>query len=151
MNLREVLSVAGKPGLFKLVAQNKAGVVVESLLDGKRTSIPATANVSSLGDIAIYTYEEEVPLREVFAVMAAKTEGKEALSHKSSKSELEDFFGLCLPTFDQERVYHSDIKKIVQWFNLLVKNDLLHLLEEEGSTEDQAGAQEDAAAAADAE
>lgn len=150
MNLREVLSVAGKPGLFKLVAQNKSGVVVESLLDGKRTSIPATANVSSLGDIAIYTYEEEVPLREVFAVMAEKTEGKEALSHKSSKGELEDFFGLCLPTFDQERVYHSDIKKIVQWFNLLVKNDLLHLLAEE-EAEAGAAAQDDAAAEGKAE
>ena len=74
MGLRTVLSVAGKPGLFKLIAQNKGGVVVESLLDRKRTSIPATANVSSLGDIAIYTYEEEVTLREVFKAMAAVTE-----------------------------------------------------------------------------
>jgi len=127
--------VAGKPGLFKLIAQNKGGVVVESLLDGKRTSIPATANVSSLGDIAIYTYEEEVPLREVFKAMAAVTEGKEALSHKSSKNELEDFFGEALPKFDQERVYASDIKKVVQWFNILVKNDLLALLDEEEAAE----------------
>lgn len=127
--------MAGKPGLFKLIAQNKGGVVVESLLDGKRTSIPATANVSSLGDIAIYTYEEEVPLREVFKAMAAVTEGKEALSHKSSKNELEDFFGEVLPKFDQERVYASDIKKVVQWFNILVKNDLLALLDEEEAAE----------------
>jgi hypothetical protein len=84
MELRTVLSIAGKPGLFKLVAQNKGGVVVESLLDGKRTSISASANVSSLGDIAIYTYEEEVPLREVFKAMSAATGGKEALSHKSA-------------------------------------------------------------------
>lgn len=127
--------MAGKPGLFKLIAQNKGGVVVESLLDGKRTSIPATANVSSLGDIAIYTYEEEVPLREVFKAMAAVTDGKEALSHKSSKNELEDFFGEVLPKFDQERVYASDIKKVVQWFNILVKNDLLALLDEEEAAE----------------
>ena len=127
--------MAGKPGLFKLIAQNKGGVVVESLLDGKRTSIPATANVSSLGDIAIYTYEEEVPLREVFKAMAAVTEGEEALSHKSSKNELEDFFGEVLPKFDQERVYASDIKKVVQWFNILVKNDLLALLDEEEAAE----------------
>jgi hypothetical protein len=127
--------VAGKPGLCKLIAQNKGGVVVESLLDGKRTSIPATANVSSLGDIAIYTYEEEVPLREVFKAMAAVTEGKEALSHKSGKDELEDFFGEVLPKFDQERVYASDIKKVVQWFNILVKNDLLDLLDEEEAAE----------------
>jgi len=135
MELRTVLSITGKPGLFKLVAQNKGGVVVESLLDGKRTSISASANVSSLGDIAIYTYEEEVPLREVFKAMSAVTAGKEALSHKSSKTELEDFFGEVLPKFDQERVYASDIKKIVQWFNILAKNELLAILDE---TEEEA-------------
>jgi hypothetical protein len=135
MELRTVLSIAGKPGLFHLIAHRKNGVVVESLIDGQRTSIPATANVSSLGDIAIYTYEEEVPLREVFKAMAKVTEGKEALSHKSSKNELEDFFGEVLPKFDQERVYASDIKKVVQWFNILVKNDLLSILEAEDSTE----------------
>ena len=133
MDLRTVLSVSGKPGLFKLIAHQKNGVVVESLLDGKRTAISANANVSSLGDIAIYTYEEEVPLRDVFKAMAEVTEGKEALSHKSSKDQLEDFFGEVLPKFDQERVYASDIKKVVQWFNILVKNDLLSILEEEGS------------------
>ena len=135
MGLSTVLSVAGKPGLFKLIAQNKGGVIVESLLDGKRISIPATANVSSLGDIAIYTYEEEVPLREVFKAMASVTEGREAISHKSRKDELEDFFGEILPKFDQERVYASDIKKVVQWFNILVKNDLLALLDIEEATE----------------
>ena len=135
MDLRTVLSVSGKPGLFKLIAHQKNGVVVESLLDGKRTAISANANVSSLGDIAIYTYEEEVPLRDVFKTMAEVTEGKEALSHKSSKDQLEDFFGEVLPKFDQERVYASDIKKVVQWFNILVKNDLLSILEEEVSEE----------------
>lgn len=135
MELRTVLSIAGKPGLFHLIAHRKNGVVVESLIDGQRTSIPATANVSSLGDIAIYTYEEEVPLREVFKAMAEVTEGKEALSHKSSKIELEDFFGEVLPKFDQERVYASDIKKVVQWFNILVKNDLMSILDAEESTE----------------
>lgn len=136
MELRTVLSISGKPGLFKLIAHRKNGVVVESLIDGNRTSIPATANVSSLGDIAIYTYEEEVPLREVFKAMAEVTEGKEAISHKSSKDQLEDFFGEVLPKFDQERVYASDIKKVVQWFNILVKNDLLSLLDEEESAEE---------------
>ena len=130
-----MLSIAGKPGLFKLVAQNKGGVVVESLLDGKRTSISASANVSSLGDIAIYTYEEEVALRDVLKAMAEVTGGKEALSHKSSKNELEDFFGEVLPKFDQERVYVSDIKKVVQWFNILAKNELLHILD---ATEEEA-------------
>ena len=136
MDLRTVLSVSGKPGLFKLIAHQKSGVVVESLLDGKRTAISSSANVSSLGDIAIYAYEEEVPLREVFQKIAAISEGKEVLSHKSSKDDLEDFFGEVLPKFDQERVYVSDIKKVVQWYNILAKNDLLSILKE--SDEEQA-------------
>ncbi|MDC1530521.1 hypothetical protein N8450_04065, partial [Schleiferiaceae bacterium] len=78
---------------------------------------------------------KEVPLREVFKAMSAVTGGKEALSHKSSKAELEDFFGEVLPKFDQERVYASDIKKIVQWFNILAKNELLAILDE---TEEEA-------------
>jgi hypothetical protein len=136
MELRTVLSITGKPGLFKLIAHRKNGVVVESLLDGARVSIPANANVSSLGDIAIYTYEEEVPLKDVFKAISAVTEGKEALSHKSSKSDLEDFFGEVLPKFDQERVYASDIKKVIQWFNIIVKNNLLSILDAEDTPKD---------------
>ena len=136
MELRTVLSITGKPGLFKLIAHRKNGVVVESLLDGARASIPANANVSSLGDIAIYTYEEEVPLKDVFKAISNVTEGKEALSHKSSKSDLEDFFGEVLPKFDQERVYASDIKKVIQWFNIIVKNNLLSILDTEDTPED---------------
>ena len=136
MELRTVLSITGKPGLFKLIAHRKNGVVVESLLDGARASIPANANVSSLGDIASYTYEEEVPLKDVFKAMSNVTEGKEALSHKSSKSDLEDFFGEVLPKFDQERVYASDIKKVIQWFNIIVKNNLLSILDTEDTPED---------------
>tara|TARA_B100000768_G_C11260691_1_gene368654 strand:- start:493 stop:936 length:444 start_codon:yes stop_codon:yes gene_type:complete len=146
MELRTVLSITGKPGLFKLIAHRKNGVVVESLLDGARASIPANANVSSLGDIAIYTYEEEVPLKDVFKAMSNVTEGKEALSHKSSKSDLEDFFGEVLPKFDQERVYASDIKKVIQWFNIIVKNNLLSILDAEDTPEDDSVAPEEAVA-----
>ena len=144
MELRTVLSITGKPGLFKLIAHRKNGVVVESLLDGARVSIPANANVSSLGDIAIYTYEEEVPLKDVFKAISAVTEGKEALSHKSSKSDLEDFFGEVLPKFDQERVYASDIKKVIQWFNIIVKNNLLSILDAEDTPEDDSIAPQEA-------
>lgn len=144
MELRTVLSITGKPGLFKLIAHRKNGVVVESLLDGARVSIPANANVSSLGDIAIYTYEQEVPLKDVFKAISAVTEGKEALSHKSSKSELEDFFGEVLPKFDQERVYASDIKKVIQWFNIIVKNNLLSILDVEDAPEDDSIASQEA-------
>ena len=146
MELRTVLSITGKPGLFKLIAHRKNGVVVESLLDGARASIPANANVSSLGDIAIYTYEEEVPLKDVFKAMSNVTEGKEALSHKSSKSDLEDFFGEVLPKFDQERVYASDIKKVIQWFNIIVKNNLLSILDAEDTPKDDSIAPQEAVA-----
>ena len=146
MELRTVLSITGKPGLLKLIAHRKNGVVVESLLDGARVSIPANANVSSLGDIAIYTYEEEVPLKDVFKAISAVTEGKEALSHKSSKSDLEDFFGEVLPKFDQERVYASDIKKVIQWFNIIVKNNLLSILDAEDTPEDDSIAPQEAVA-----
>ena len=146
MELRTVLSITGKPGLFKLIAHRKNGVVVESLLDGARVSIPANANVSSLGDIAIYTYEEEVPLKDVFKAISAVTGGKEALSHKSSKSDLEDFFGEVLPKFDQERVYASDIKKVIQWFNIIVKNNLLSILDAEDTPEDDSIAPQEAVA-----
>ena len=146
MELRTVLSITGKPGLFKLIAHRKNGVVVESLLDGARASIPANANVSSLGDIAIYTYEEEVPLKDVFKAMSNVTEGKEALSHKSAKSDLEDFFGEVLPKFDQERVYASDIKKVIQWFNIIVKNNLLSILDAEDTSKDDSIAPQEAVA-----
>ena len=146
MELRTVLSITGKPGLFKLIAHRKNGVVVESLLDGARVSIPANANVSSLGVFAIYTYEEEVPLKDVFKAISAVTEGKEALSHKSSKSDLEDLFGEVLPKFDQERVYASDIKKVIQWFNIIVKNNLLSILDAEDTPEDDSIAPQEAVA-----
>ena len=111
MDLRTVLSVSGKPGLFKLISHQKSGVVVESLLDGKRTAITSSANVSSLGDIAIYTYEEEVPLREVFVKMAEITDSKEALSHKSSKDELEDFLERCSQNLIKSVCMHQISRK----------------------------------------
>ncbi len=119
-----IISVAGKPGLYKLLTSTKGGVIAESLIDKKRTMVPFTG-ISALDEIAIYTYEEEIPLWKVFDSMAEKLESKKAISHKSSSNELNSFFRDILPEFDEDRVYPSHIKKVVQWYNILVDTDLL--------------------------
>jgi len=121
MEFSKIISVTGKPGLFQVVSQSKNAIIVESLSDKKRLAINATQNVSMLENIAIYTYEEDMPLLEVFKAMAVKTEGKEAISHKESGKKLASFFEEVLPNYDAERVYSSNIKKVIQWFNLLIE------------------------------
>lgn len=121
MEFSKIISVAGKPGLFQVVSQSKNAIIVESLTDKKRLAINATQNVSMLENIAIYTYEEDMPLFDVFKEMATKTEGKEAISHKESGKKLASFFEEVLPNYDAERVYSSNIKKVIQWFNLLIE------------------------------
>jgi len=130
MSLKKILAISGKPGLYELKTQTRAGFLAESLLDGKKMSIGMRHNVSVLNDIAIYTYTEEVPLRAIFQKIKDKENGGEAISHKSSKKELESYFSEILPDYDEDRVYASDIKKVVQWYNLLQKKDLLQLEEE---------------------
>ncbi|WP_029035044.1 DUF5606 domain-containing protein [Salinimicrobium terrae] len=120
MKLDKVLSISGKPGLYELKAQTRGGFVAESMLDGKKISVNMRHNVSLLSEIAIYTYTEEVPLREVFQKISDKENGGEAISHKESKAKLEEYFSEVLPGYDEDRVYVSDIKKILQWYNLLV-------------------------------
>ena len=124
MSLEKVLSISGKPGLYKLTQQTRSGFLAESLLDNKKISVSARHNVSLLSEIAIYTLTEEVPLRAIFEKIATKENGKETINHKVPKIELEEFFFEILPDYDEERVYASDIKKIVQWYNLLVKNGI---------------------------
>lgn len=124
MSLEKVLSIAGKPGLYKLKSQTRAGFLAESLLDGKTINVSGRHNVSLLSEIAIYTLTEEVPLREVFKKISEKEDGKETINHKASKEELEEYFFGVMPDYDEDRVYISDIKKVVQWYNMLVKNGL---------------------------
>ncbi|CAL2102932.1 conserved protein of unknown function [Tenacibaculum sp. 190130A14a] len=120
MEFSKIIAVTGKPGLYEILSQTKTGVIVKSIVDGKRFPITATHNVSLLDNIAIYTYEEEVPLGQVFKNIAAKEDGKEAISHKESGNKLQAYFGEVLPNYDDERVYTSNIKKVVQWYNILV-------------------------------
>ena len=122
MSLEKVLSISGKPGLYKMTKQTRSGFLAESLLDQKKISVSARHNVSLLTEIAIYTLTKEVPLREIFEKIATKEDGKQTISHKVPKVELEEFFFGVLPDYDEDRVYPSDIKKVVQWYNLLVKN-----------------------------
>ncbi|WP_178983889.1 DUF5606 family protein [Winogradskyella helgolandensis] len=131
MSLDKILSISGKPGLYQIVTQTRTGAVVESLIDKKRITVGAHSNISILSEIAIYTLAEEVPLREVLKKVKEKEGGQPtSISHKDSKDTLEEFFFEVLPDYDEDRVYPSDIKKVVQWYNLLQKNDLLDSLEE---------------------
>lgn len=124
MEFNKIISVTGKPGLYQVVSQSKNAIIVESLIDNKRLAINTTQNVSLLENIAIYTYEEDVPLLNIFKSMFEKTEGKEAISHKESAKKLEAFFTEVLPDYDAERVYTSNIKKVIQWYNSLVKSGM---------------------------
>ena len=120
MELDKILSIAKKPGLYKLIAQSRGGFIAESLLDQKRISVSITSNVSLLSEIAIYTLAEELPLKEVFLKVFEKENGGQAsTSPKASKDDLEAYFFSVLPDYDEDRVYPSDIKKIISWYNLL--------------------------------
>lgn len=132
MGLEKILSVAGKPGLYKLITQTRSGFVAESLLDGKRISVGLRSNVSVLSEIAIYTLEEELPLRQVFLKIQEKEKGgKTSVGHKEDKIKLEEYFFEVLPNYDEDRVYASDIKKIIQWYNALVDNELVDFSDKE--------------------
>jgi len=119
MSLEKIVAVSGKPGLYEIISQTKGGLIVQSLVDNKRLPINAMHNVSVLNDIAIYTYEDEVPLREIFKTISEKDNA--VISHKESNANLITFFNDILPNFDQERVYPSNIKKVVQWYTILEK------------------------------
>ncbi len=121
MELREILAISGQPGLYKYIAQSRTGVIVESLLDGKRMNTSATSRVSALTEISMFTEGEDIALAEVFTRMYAHTGGKQGISPKSSNDELKAFFAAVLPEYDRERVHVSDIKKAVAWFNTLVE------------------------------
>lgn len=124
MDLKEILSVSGKPGLFKTIAQTKTGVIIESLTDGKRIQAFASDKISSLGEISIFTKNEDLPLREVFRLIQEKNADQPALDAKSNDSALKAFFETILPDYDRERVYVSHMRKLVQWYNLLLANGI---------------------------
>lgn len=121
MTLDKILSITGKPGLFNLISHAKGHLVVESLEDGKRFPVAGAHQVNTLENIAIYTYTKEVPLAEVFYSIFLKAEGSETISHTENNVKLLDYFSEILPDYDTDRVYASNVKKIILWYNLLVK------------------------------
>ena len=121
MNVEGIISVSGKPGLFKVLGQTKNGVIVESLIDGKKSSISSTSKMSALQDIAIYTYTKDLPLADVLDKIRLKENGAPSIGHKSSAAILSEYFKEILPDYDEDRVYTSDIKKIISWYNTLQK------------------------------
>jgi hypothetical protein len=136
MSLEKILSISGKPGLYELKTQTRSGFLAESLIDGKKISVSGRHNVSLLSEIAIYTLTEEVPLGKVFSKISEKENGGPAINHKSSKDELEEYFFEVLPDYDEDRVYPSDIKKVVQWYNLLQKSGVTQFTSEDASEEE---------------
>ena len=131
MDLSKFLSISGKPGLYKHIAQSKTGIVVESLIDGKRISAFATDQVSTLNDISIFSTDEDIKLEDVFKNIFEKEEGKTAISEKSTPSELKKYFEEVLPEYDKDRVYVSDIKKVIKWYNILAEKNILEFNEED--------------------
>ena len=131
MGLEKIIAIAGKPGLFKLVTQTRAGFIAESLIDNKRLSVSIQQNVSVLSEIAIYTLTEELPLKQVFLKIKEKENGQPtSVAPKESKDKLEEYFFDVLPDYDEDRVYVSDIKKVIQWYNLLQEHNLLDSLDD---------------------
>ena len=124
MDLKEILSVSGKPGLFKTIAQTKSGVIIESLTDGKRIQAFASDKISSLGEISIFTTAEDMPLREVFRRIREKNGDQPAPDSRSDDNALKAFFETIVADYDKERVYISHIRKLVQWYNLLIINGI---------------------------
>ena len=131
MNLDGLISVSGKQGLFKIIKQTKNGFIVQSLLDNKNMVISSTSKMSALQDIAIYTYDGEVSLEDVFDKIRKKEKGEISISHKSSSDELLQYFKEVLESFDEDRVYVSNIKKVIYWYNLLQKHGMTIIDKEE--------------------
>ncbi|MDD6210730.1 MAG: DUF5606 domain-containing protein [Bacteroidales bacterium] len=136
--LKTILSISGKPGLFKLISQAKNIIFVESISDHKRIPVHSRDKVVSLGDIAIYTTDEEVPLSTVMDAIKNKENGKNAsIPSNASADELRDYLGSVLPNFDRDRVYPSDIKKLITWYNLLINAGLDDFVEKTEETEEK--------------
>ena len=134
--LRTILSITGKPGLFKIVSQGKNMLLIEDLTNKKRIPAHSRDKIISLGDIAMYTVAEEVPLGEVLDKVYAFAEGKEMdVKTLVQNKELRSTFEQILPEFDQDRVYDNDIKKLYTWYNILINNGLNEFVPEEEGEE----------------
>ena len=144
MTLDKILAISGKPGLYELKTQTRTGFVVEALSDGKRTTVNGIrSEVRLLMEIAIYTLKEEMPLKEVFHKISAKENGAPAsVSHKDDNIALEEYFFGVIPDYDEDRVYPSHIKKIIQWYNILQAKGMSFEEEKQDDETDEGDAEE---------
>jgi hypothetical protein len=130
--LKEILSMTGKPGLFKLVSQGKNMLIVESLIDGKRIPAYTKDKVVTLGDIAIFTDSDEIPLGQVLEALKTKENGAICpVDPKSDNDKLRKYMSEILPDYDRDRVYPSDIRKLINWYNILINAQITDFLAEE--------------------
>ena len=127
MELEGIINVSGKPGLFKVISKSNNTVIIESLTDKKRTAIYSHNQANLLNEIGIYTYNDTVPISDIFTKIAEKTSCGPSINHKSSKDDLINFFREILPEYDEDRVYISDIKKVIQWYNIMQSVDLIKI------------------------
>jgi hypothetical protein len=140
MDLSKILSIAGKPGLFKLVAQSKNGLIVESLIDGKKVNAFMNEKISSLEEISIFTSNEDMALKEVLRNMYTQTNGQKTIDHKSDDKAVKAFFGQAIPDYDQERVYVSHMRKVIGWYNSLIDKGLIDFIDENKESESEESA-----------
>ena len=136
IDLTGIISISGQPGLFKVVAQSKNGIIVESLTDKKRVAISSTAKVSSLEDISMFTTGEDKPVREIMKSIFDKEKGGVAIDNKADDKAIAAYFGAVLPEYDKERVYTSNMRKLFTWYNTLQVTGNLKVAEAEKQTED---------------
>ncbi len=133
MELKEIMAITGKPGLYKMVAQAKNGIIVESIVDQKRIQAFTHDKISTLEEISIYTEAGDIPLRKVLKSMHEKLNGQAAPENKTDNNKVKQFFGDILPDYDKERVYVSHMQKIINWYNLLLTYNLINLVTEESA------------------
>jgi len=131
MDLNKILSIAGKPGLYRLVAQSKNGLIIESLLDGKRMNAFMNEKISSLEEISLFSHSEDVALKDVLRNMFNLTKGQKAIDNKADDAKIKELFGQVVPDYDQERVYVSHMRKVIGWYNLLLEKGIIDFTEEE--------------------
>jgi len=131
MDLKDIIAISGKSGLFTIVGKSKNNVIAESLADKKRQPIFNSNKISALADISIYTYDEEVPLSNIYRKIYEENKGESCISHNEPIEKLKSEFEKLIPNFDKEQVYNSDIKKLFQWYNILHSTKHLKLKDEE--------------------
>ncbi len=144
--LKPILAIAGKPGLYKLISQGKNMLIVESLVNGKRSPAYGRDKIISLGDVAIYTNDEDKPLSEVLESLKAKAEGKPVdIKELGDDAGIRTYFKEVLPDFDDDRVYTADIKKVLNWYNVLINAGITEFADQDAEAQEEQPAEETAA------